>query len=148
MSDRSVAVVVGAGPGLGASLARRFARADMAVAIASRNAERLKGLSASIGQHVLPVACDATREGDVEQLFSLTASELGPPQVVVYNASGFGRASIVDTKTEDFERAWRAACLGGFLVGRAAARDACRRAGRNDSLHRRNGKPARQRVVS
>src|SRR5262249_28152038 len=48
--------------------------------------------------------------------------ELGPPRLVVYNAGGSVRKSILDTSAEEFERYWKNACLGGFLVGREAVR--------------------------
>jgi NAD(P)-dependent dehydrogenase (short-subunit alcohol dehydrogenase family) len=50
------------------------------------------------------------------------AAELGTPACVVFNAGGWARGSIVDLEPAAFERSWRAACFGGFLVGQAAAR--------------------------
>lgn len=115
-----VALIVGAGAGLGAGLARRFAAGRMEVAIASRDAGRARALAADVGAH--GYACDATDEASVEQLFAQVAGELGEPSLVVYNASGFLRKSILEIETEEFVRQWNATCLGGFLVGREAAR--------------------------
>lgn len=119
------AIIVGAGPGLGAALARRFARAEMNVAMAVRNVARIETLASEfsgIVHRTIAVACDATQESDVTALFQRVDAELGPPGLVVYNAGAFVRKSVLDTSAEEFERCWRAGCLGGFLVGREAAR--------------------------
>lgn len=118
--NRGVAVIVGAGAGLGAGLARRFVAGGMEVAIASRDAGRARHLAEEAGAH--GYACDATREDSVEQFFRQVRGELGEPDLVVYNASGFLRKSILEIETEEFERQWRTTCMGGFLVGREAAR--------------------------
>ncbi|MBI4189193.1 MAG: SDR family NAD(P)-dependent oxidoreductase [Betaproteobacteria bacterium] len=125
MAETQVAVVVGAGPGLGAALARRFARAEMNVAMAARNVARIEVLAAEfsgIVHRTIAVTCDATREGDVKALFQRVDVELGAPSLVVYNAGAFVRKGVLDTSVEEFERCWRVGCLGGFLVGREAAR--------------------------
>ncbi len=123
MSD--TAIIVGAGPGLGAALALRFARAEMNVAMAARNVARIETLASEfsgIVHRTIAIACDATRESDVKALFERVGAECGPPALVVYNAGAFVRKSVLDTTAEEFERCWRAGCLGGFLVGREAAR--------------------------
>jgi NAD(P)-dependent dehydrogenase (short-subunit alcohol dehydrogenase family) len=125
MDQPEVALIVGAGPGLGFSLARRFARAEMNVAIAARSAERLQTLAAGcsgITHQCRAYVCDAIDEGEVETLFRQVDAELGEPNLVVYNAGAFVRKSVLDTTTKEFEHCWRVGCLGGFLVGRAAAR--------------------------
>ena len=119
------AIIVGAGPGLGAALARRFARAEMNVAMALRNPARVEALAAGycgVGHRTIAVACDATREADVAALFRRAGAELGPPRLVVYNAGAFVRKGILETSAEEFERCWKAGCLGGFLTGREAVR--------------------------
>jgi NAD(P)-dependent dehydrogenase (short-subunit alcohol dehydrogenase family) len=68
------------------------------------------------------IACDATREAEVDALFATVASSYGPPRLVVYNAGAFLAKSILEITGKEFEEGWRAGCLGGFLVGRAAAR--------------------------
>lgn len=125
MEHRKLAVIVGAGPGLGRALARRFGAAEMNVALAARDVARLENLSvecAGIGRGARAYACDASREADVATLFRRVEDELGCPDVVVYNAGAFVPRGILDTTVEEFERCWRVGCLGGFLVGRAAAR--------------------------
>jgi NAD(P)-dependent dehydrogenase (short-subunit alcohol dehydrogenase family) len=119
----AVAVVVGVGPGLGWALAERFANGGLRVAAAARNLDKVARLidSGSAGK-IKPYSCDATQPAAVQALFAAVQADLGRPDVVVYNASGFGRASILDVTPEDFERSWRVGCMGGFLVGQAAAR--------------------------
>lgn len=124
MEHRKLAVIVGAGPGLGRALARRFGAAEMNVALAARDVERLENLSvecAGIGRGAKAYACDASREEDVAGFFRQVRTDFGDPDVVVYNAGAFASRSILETTVDEFERCWRVGCLGGFLVGRAAA---------------------------
>ncbi|MBI4194957.1 MAG: SDR family NAD(P)-dependent oxidoreductase [Betaproteobacteria bacterium] len=118
MSETSL--IVGAGPGLGAALARRFAGAGMNVAVARRNAGALESLLPELGPNARAYACDAADEAAVQRLFSSVAGDLGPPRLVVFNAGAFVRKGILETSVEEFERCWRIGCLGGFLVGREA----------------------------
>ena len=119
--EKQVAVVVGAGPGLGAAAARRFAEAGMTAVLVSRNTERLKDLAAGIdGAFAYP--CDATDEAEVEEMFTYIEAEHGPVEVMVYNpGGGFGRTSVVDQSAEHFRLVWEFTAFGGFLCGRAVA---------------------------
>ncbi len=119
---QETAIVVGTGPGLGAALARRFARAGMNVAAAARNPDKLSALVAEFAGKVRAYACDAADERAVTRLFADVVRDSGAPRLVVFNAGAFVRKSILDTTAEEFERCWRTACLGGFLVGREAVR--------------------------
>ena len=118
--SKPVAVVVGAGPGLGSALARRFAAAGMAVAVARRREAELKGLAEETGGRAY--ACDARDRNSVEALFDSVDHDLGTPALVAYNAGAYQRGGILEISAEDFERCWRIGCLGGFHVGQAAAR--------------------------
>ena len=117
---KPAALVVGVGPGLGAALVRRFAREGMGVAIAARRVDKLKDLAAETGGRAY--ACDATSEISVDDLFAAVERDLGTPRLVVFNASNFVRKPVVELTPAEIESSWRACCLGGFLVGRAAAR--------------------------
>lgn|SRR5688572_12142856 len=134
MADLEVAVVVGAGPGLGAAIARRLVTVGMRVAVARRDAAALTALLTSLGPNAKGYACDATNERAVTDLFVSVARDLGPPRLVVFNAGGFVRKGILDTTVDDFERCWRVGCLGGFLVGREAMRTML--AAPDDTRHR------------
>lgn len=125
MSEPETALIVGVGPGLGAALARCFAGAGMDVAVAARDAARMAPLAAELeasGRRVRAYACDVTKEAEVEALFGSVTADLGAPGVVVFNAGAFVRKGLLETAADEFERCWRVGCLGGFLVGRAAAR--------------------------
>src|SRR4051794_29759974 len=88
------ALIVGAGEGLSASLARRFAKEKIKVALAARKVEKLGALCSETGARAF--ACDATNADEVERLFGLVERELGAPDLVVYNASGRARGAFVD----------------------------------------------------
>jgi NAD(P)-dependent dehydrogenase (short-subunit alcohol dehydrogenase family) len=120
MSDTETALIVGAGPGLGAALARRFTAAGMTVAVARRQADQLRALAAEIDGHAF--ACDATDADAVAALFEEVVAALGPPDLVVYNSGAFRPGSVLEIEARDFETCWRVGCLGGFLVGQQAAR--------------------------
>jgi hypothetical protein len=104
----STALIVGAGSGLSASLARLFAGDGMKVALAARSTEKLAALTRDTGAQAF--ACDASRQRDVEQLFATVEAALGAPDVVVYNASFRTRGPFVDLDPADVEKAafwWR-----------------------------------------
>lgn len=114
---RELALIVGVGEGLSASLARLFAAEGYAVALAARNAGKLGPLAAETGASTF--ACDASSPKDVASLFESLPEA---PSVVVYNASGRVRGPLVDLDPEDVRRSLEVTAFGGFLVGRAAAR--------------------------
>ncbi len=120
-----VALIVGTGPGLGSALARCFAKAGMAVALAARNTKKLNGLMQEIhnqGGISRAFGCDATDEQSVKELLSLVTKQMGVPNLVVYNVEHFIPGTLLEIETPAFEECWRAMALGGFLVGREAAR--------------------------
>src|ERR1700676_4252915 len=79
------ALIVGAGEGLSAALARLFVKSEMRVALAARKTEKLAPLCTEIGARAY--ACDASKRGDVDSLFAAVARDLAPPDIVVFNAS-------------------------------------------------------------
>ena len=116
----TTALIVGAGSGLSASLARLFAREGLRVALAARNAEKLGDLKSSLGAEAF--ACNAADAGDVARLFEAVEKRLGAPDIVVYNASGRLRGPFVDLNPTEVERAIAVSAFGGFLVAQQAAR--------------------------
>ena len=115
-----VALIVGAGPGLSASFARRCAAEGMAVAVASRRPEALESLGADTGARAY--RCDATSRADVEALFASVDGDLGAPHLVVYNPSARAGGPFTELDPDQVEQALAITCFGGFLVGQAAAR--------------------------
>jgi len=120
MADQEIALVVGTGPGLSASLARLFSKEGMKVAVAARNTEKLDGLVKEIGAHAYQ--CDAIIPKDVENLFSAVTKDLGDPNIVVYNASRRVRGPITELDPDEVKNAILVTCYGGFLIGREAAK--------------------------
>src|SRR6266850_1695626 len=93
------ALIVGAGEGLSASLARLFAREGIRVALAARQIEKLGALCSETGARAF--ACNATDPDEVERLFGLVEREIATPDVVVYNASGRARGAFADLVPAD-----------------------------------------------
>jgi NAD(P)-dependent dehydrogenase (short-subunit alcohol dehydrogenase family) len=126
MTEGQTAIVTGVGPGLGAAIARRFASAGMKVAVSARNPAKIDAIAKSLadetGATVVGHAVDVTDEAAVVAHFAAVEADWGTPDVVVFNASGYGRRSILEATVEEFEANWRAGCLGGFIVGREAAK--------------------------
>ena len=114
------ALIVGAGEGLSASLARLFAREKIAVALAARKIEKLGSLCGQTGARAY--ACDATNAEEVERLFGLVEREIGSPDLVVYNAGARTRGAFIDLVPAEVAQAYAASAFGGFLVAQQAAR--------------------------
>ena len=120
MAQQEKALIVGAGPGLSASLARLFTKEGMNVALAARDAKKLDGLVKEIDGHAY--ACDASSQSEVERLFNSVAKDSGEPNLVVYNASGRVRGPITELDPEEVRKTIMITSYGGFLVGQAAAK--------------------------
>ena len=139
-SNPGTCIIVGVGPGLGAALARRFANAGHAVAVAARTEGKLAGVVDEItaaGGSAKAYACDATSEAAVMGLFKAAEADLGTMDVAIYNASGRVRKPVAETSLAEFTDSWERCCLGGFLVGREAARrlgPRCRQGGAGSIL--------------
>jgi len=114
------ALIVGAGRGLSASLARLLAGRGLRVALAARDAEKLAPLCAETGAKAF--ACDAVEPGQVARLFTAVEAATGTPDVVVYNASARARGPVAELVPAEVERAIMVSAFGGFLVAREAAR--------------------------
>jgi NAD(P)-dependent dehydrogenase (short-subunit alcohol dehydrogenase family) len=121
MAKQETALIVGAGRGLSASLARLFAGEGMRVALAARNAGKLSGLAAETGAKAY--ACDAADPASVDALFASVSANIGAPDIVVYNASNRGgRGPVTTLDPEAVRNALMISAFGGFLVARAAAK--------------------------
>jgi NAD(P)-dependent dehydrogenase (short-subunit alcohol dehydrogenase family) len=113
--ETKTAVVVGVGPGLGIAAARRFARGGFRVALVARRAEEMKRLAAELGGGAMGIGADATDPTSMEAAFD----QIGPADVLVYNAGVFKIGEVADIEPEEFESAWKANCFGGFLAAHA-----------------------------
>jgi NAD(P)-dependent dehydrogenase (short-subunit alcohol dehydrogenase family) len=113
------AVIVGAGSGLSASLARVFAKAGLKVALAARSTDKLAALAKETGAKTY--ACDASDGAQVDKLFAVLDAA-GAPDVVVYNASYRTRGPFIELVPAEVEKAIAVSAFGAFLVGQAAAK--------------------------
>jgi NAD(P)-dependent dehydrogenase (short-subunit alcohol dehydrogenase family) len=111
---KTSALIVGAGSGLSASLARQAAASGMSVALAARNVDKLSALAKETGASVH--RCDASDPAQVDPLFSA----LGAPDLVVYNPSYRVRGPLLDLEAEEVRKTLLVTAYGGFLVAQAA----------------------------
>jgi NAD(P)-dependent dehydrogenase (short-subunit alcohol dehydrogenase family) len=116
----NTALIVGAGSGLSASLARALAKDGVKVALAARTTGDLDGLVKEVGARAF--ACDAAERGEVEKLFADVDASLGAPDIVIYNASFRTRGPFVEIDPLDVEKALAVTAYGAFLVAQQAAR--------------------------
>ncbi|MFQ5565569.1 MAG: SDR family NAD(P)-dependent oxidoreductase [Paracoccaceae bacterium] len=115
----SKALIVGAGAGLSASLARLFAAKGLALALAARETGKLAALAAETGASLH--ACDAADQGQVAALFAALDGE-GAPDVVVYNPSARIRGPLIELDPQAVARAVQVTAVGAFFVAQEAAR--------------------------
>jgi NAD(P)-dependent dehydrogenase (short-subunit alcohol dehydrogenase family) len=119
-TNYSSALIVGAGSGLSASLARLFAKSGLKVALAARSVDDLAALAQEVGGKAY--TCDATKRSDVTKLFADIEAAGGAPDVVVYNASYRTRGPFIELDPVEVERALMVTAYGGFLVAQEAAK--------------------------
>jgi len=120
---KPVAVVIGVGPGTGAALARRFAR-EYAVAINARSADYLRELADEIragGGDAIAIPADVGNPAQIASAFARVRSELGDPEILLYNAGSGTWGNIIDITVEQYEATWRVNALGAFLCAKEVA---------------------------
>src|ERR1700761_1817470 len=103
MAGRERALIVGAGSGLSASLARLAKREGMDVVLAARDTGKLTALTKETG--ATAIACDASRADEVARLFEAVDGGGDRLDLVVYNASGRARGPIVELDPAAVEQA-------------------------------------------
>lgn len=113
------AVVIGAGPGLGQAVAQRFARAGLPVAVLARRASTTAAVVQALaptGVPALGLPVDVTDEAGLRSALDEATAELGPPEVVVYNAAAIRQDGPGDLPTRDHEHAWAVNVLGALTA--------------------------------
>jgi NAD(P)-dependent dehydrogenase (short-subunit alcohol dehydrogenase family) len=116
----NTALIVGAGAGLSASLARALAKEGIKVALAARSTGDLDALVKATGAKAF--ACDASQRGEVDKLFADVEAAFGAPDIAIYNASFRTRGAFVDLDPADVEKAIAVTAYGAFLVAQQAAK--------------------------
>ena len=114
------ALIVGAGSGISASVARGLAAAGLKIGLAARNIDKLAPLAAETGAERFAV--DASDPAAVAHLFEEVDARLGAPDVVLYNASARAPGPIAEIDPEAARKAIEISAFGGFLVVQQAAR--------------------------
>ncbi|MBZ6495911.1 SDR family NAD(P)-dependent oxidoreductase [Natrinema longum] len=117
------AVIAGVGPGLGASIARKFVAEGCRVGLFARSADFLEELAADLGDDALAVPTDITDPDAVEAGFRAVRDAFGPVDILVNHASGGSWKGIRDISPAEFERAWRVSARGGLLCSQRAVDD-------------------------
>ena len=115
----AAALIVGAGAGISASVARALAGAGLKVALAARNVDKLAGLAEEAG--AARFAVDVADPAAVERLFREAETAIGEPDVVLFNAGARVRGAIGELDPAAVRRAVEISALGGFYVAQQAA---------------------------
>ncbi len=118
--SQQVAVIMGAGHGLSAALARRLARDDFKIALIARDAGKLADLAARTG--AITLTADTSDPAQVEAAFLHVDGALGTPDLVVFNAALRYRGPIDELDPATVMAAYQVGAFGGFLTAQAAAR--------------------------
>ena len=116
----SSALIVGAGAGISASVARGLAAFGVRLALAARNVQKLDALIQSTGAHAF--AADAASAESVAQLFDQVTDRIGEPEIVVYNAGLRAQGPLAELDPVAVQKAVAITAFGGFLVTQQAAR--------------------------
>lgn len=119
-----LAVVAGVGPGLGASIARRFAREGCQIGLIARSESYLRTLAGDLPTEAVVAPADLTDPDAIRSAFRAIRAELGPIDVLVHNASAAAWDGLLECSQEAFDRAYEVGVRGGFLAAREAVRDA------------------------
>lgn len=116
----NTALIVGAGSGLSASLARVLADEGIKVALAARSTEDLAAVAKETG--ATTIACDASKRADVEKMFGALDGGFGAPEIVIYNASYRTRGPVAELDPVEVEKSIAVSAFGGFLVAQQAVK--------------------------
>jgi NAD(P)-dependent dehydrogenase (short-subunit alcohol dehydrogenase family) len=120
LSRFHTALIVGAGSGLSASLARVLAKEGIKVALAARSTGDLDALVQETGGRAF--ACDASNPAEVASLFAELDASFGAPEIVIYNASYRTRGPLIELDPAEVEKSIAVSAFGGFLVAQQAVR--------------------------
>jgi 3-oxoacyl-[acyl-carrier protein] reductase len=119
-----VAIVTGASKGIGAAIARAFAKAGAAVAVnyasSKADADRVVGEIIKAGGKAVAIQADVAKRADVKRLFEETMEKLGRPNILVNNAGVYAMGPLEAVTEEDFHRQFNTNVLGAILAAQEA----------------------------
>ena len=117
--DGKVAIVTGAGQGVGRGIAVAYAAEGASVVVAGRTLSKCEAVAAEIGERALPVACDVKSAGDVDACVAATVAHFGGVDIVVNNAQEVPRGPLLSVTEEAFAAGWESGPLATFRFMRA-----------------------------
>lgn len=116
--DSPVCALIGAGPGLGAAIAARFASGGRRMALVGRDKVRLAQMAGRLpGARAFDA--DITQAGQVSELFRRIEAEMGAVGTLIYSTGRMLRGDVLSVTPEQAEATWRLAAQGLFLSARA-----------------------------
>ncbi|MBI1238311.1 MAG: SDR family NAD(P)-dependent oxidoreductase [Alphaproteobacteria bacterium] len=126
-STERACLVIGAGDGLGAAIARAFAREGLTVCLTRRprhvaELERTAKAIRAVGGKAHAFGIDAREEGEMIALVDRIEEEIAPLDVVVFNIGANVRFEVTETTARVYQKVWEMAAFAGFVTGREAAR--------------------------
>jgi NAD(P)-dependent dehydrogenase (short-subunit alcohol dehydrogenase family) len=119
------AVIAGVGPGLGESLARKFASKGCRVALLARSTEYIEELASDLPDpgDGLAVPTDLTDTEQIREGFSAVRAAFGPVDILINHASAASWSGLLESSVEEFERAWAVNGRGAFVCSQEAVGD-------------------------
>lgn len=121
----SVCLIVGAGSGLGAGLARTFAKAGLTVCVLRRDLALAQPLIEEVrmlGGTAHAFSADARDPSALTKVFDEVEQSVGEIAVVIFNIGGNVRAGVLETSAETYTKTWQTSAFAGFLTGQNAVR--------------------------
>ncbi|WP_277554626.1 SDR family NAD(P)-dependent oxidoreductase [Halobaculum limi] len=119
----TTAVIAGVGPGLGESVARKFAAGGCSVGLLARSDEYLDDLAADLPTETTAIATDLRDPADIATAFERIRETLGPVDILVNHASAASWTGLMDTSLDAFDRAYEVGPRADFLCAQAAVHD-------------------------
>jgi len=116
-------LIAGVGPGLGTSLARKFAAEGCRVGMIARSESSLQAAASQVEGDVLPVQADITDPDQVASAFKQVRDSFGPVDILINHASFAAWKGLLELSPEEFEQSWRVTVFGGFLCAKEAVSD-------------------------
>ena len=125
ISNKKVALIIGAGDATGAAISRRFAREGYVACMTRRNTDKLQPLVDSIraeGGEAYGFGSDARKEEQVTELVEHIESNIGPIEVFVFNIGANVPCSILEETPRKYFKLWEMGCFAAFLTAQAVAK--------------------------
>lgn len=123
--DKKVALILGAGDGIGRAVAKRFAVGGYTTIIVRRDVSKSTAFTEEMkaaGHDVIARASDIRDEEQMVHLFESVEREIGPIEVCVYNGGANTLAALEETSGKLFQKVWELCCFGAFLATREASK--------------------------